>query len=90
MQQLGNRPLRVLVSMGGNAESKRCVLKSFLKVAKEVTQWKDSGATFHRQGMQARNALAPALVLTLGTNRVIPFFNLSERDWGYVANIELR
>ena len=59
--------------------SKRYVLRRLLKVAAEVAEWTDSRNLFQREG-QDLNALVPALVLILGTNRVIPLFDLSECD----------
>ena len=38
----------------------------------------DSGRLFLREGTQELNVLVPVLVLILGTNRVIPLFDLSE------------
>ena len=60
-------------------KSKRCVWRCFLKVAIEVAEWADSKRLFQREGAQEWNALAPVLVLTLRTDRVIPLFDLS--DW---------
>ena len=40
----------------------------------------DSGWLFHRKGAHELKALAPVLVLILGMDRVIPLFDLSERD----------
>ena len=40
----------------------------------------DSGRLFQREGAHELKALAPVLVLMLGTDRVIPLFDLSERD----------
>ena len=56
------------------AKSKRCVLR-LLKVATEVAEQTESGILFHREGMQEQNDLAPPLVLTLQTDRVIPLFD---------------
>ena len=49
----------------------------------------DSGKLFQREGSQELNDL-PALVLTLGTDKVIPLFDLSERDGSGVASRECR
>ena len=49
-------------------------------IATEVAEWTDSGRLFQREGAQDLNALALAFVLILGTDRVIPLFDLSERD----------
>ena len=40
----------------------------------------DSGRLFQREGAHELKALAPVLVLILGMDRVIPLFDLSERD----------
>ena len=39
----------------------------------------DSGKLFQREGAQELNGLFPALILTLGTDKVIPLFDLSEQ-----------
>ena len=51
-----------------------------LKIATEVAQRTDSRRLFQRKGAQELKALDPVLVLTLGTDSVIPLFHLSERD----------
>ena len=55
-------------------------MRRLLKVVTEVAEWTDSGRLFQREGAQELTALAPVLVLILGTDRVIPQFDLSERD----------
>ena len=47
----------------------------------------DSGL-FQRDGAQEWNALAPVLVLTLGTDRLLSLFDLCERDGSDVASME--
>ena len=50
-----------------------------------MAKWSDSSRLFQRYGSQEWKALAPVLVLTLGTDRLIPLLDLSERggsDWG--------
>ena len=48
-----NRPWGVMVSNGrGEAKSKRCVFRYFLKVATELAEWTDSGGLFQRDGAQ--------------------------------------
>ena len=64
---------------------KRYVLRRLLKVATEVAEQTDSGRLLQREGAQELKALAPVLVLILGTDRVIPLFDLSERDGREVA-----
>ena len=50
----------------------------------------DSGRLFQREGAHELKALAPVLVLTLGTDRVIPLFDLSECNGREVAIKERR
>ena len=50
----------------------------------------DSGKLFQQEGAQELNDLFPALVLTLGTDKVIPLFDLSECDGSGVASKECR
>ena len=50
----------------------------------------DSGRLFQREGAQELKALAPVLVLILGMDRVIPLFDLSERDGREMAIKERR
>ena len=45
-----------------------------------MTERTDSGRLFQREGTHELKALAPVLVLILGMGRVIPLFDLSERD----------
>ena len=75
---------------GGKAWSRRYVLRHFLKVATEVDNWTNSGKLFQREGAQELNDLFPALALTLGTDKVIPLCDLSERNGGGVASKECR
>ena len=49
-----------------------------------------SGKLFQREGEQELTDLFPALVLTLGTNKVIPLFDLGERDGSGVASKECK
>ena len=74
----------------GKARSKRYVLRHFLKMETEVDERTDSGKLFQREGAQELNYLFPASVLTLETDKVIPLFDLSERDGSGVANKECR
>ena len=75
---------------GGKARSKRYGLRHFLKVATEVDERTASTMLFQREGAQELNDLFPALVLTLVTDKVIPIFDLSERDGSGVASKECR
>ena len=75
---------------GGKARSKRYVLRHFLKVATEVDERTDSGQLFQREGVQKLHDLFKALVSTLGTDKVIPLFDLSERDRSGVASKNCR
>ena len=63
---------------GEKAKSKRCVFRCFLKVAAEMTEWTDSGRLFQRDGAQEWKALAPLLVFTLGTEKLLLLFDSSE------------
>ena len=78
-----NRPWEVMVSMGGKAESKRCVFRYFLKVGTEMAERTDSGRLFQRDGAQEWKALAPVLVLTLGTDKtiIIVWSQWTGRNW---------
>ena len=40
----------------------------------------DSGRSFQIEGAQELKALAPVMVLILGMDRMIPLFDLNERD----------
>ena len=75
---------------GGKVRSKRQVWRHFLKVATEVDERTDSGKLFQREGAREPDDLFPALVLTLGTDKVIPLFDLSERDGSGVASKRCR
>ena len=50
-----------------------------------MAEWTDSERLFQRKDAHELKALAPVLVLILGTDRVIPLFDLSERDGSEVA-----
>ena len=71
--------------IGGKANSKRYVLRRLSEVATEVAERTDRRRLFQREDP---HALAPALVLILGINRVIPLFDLSERVRRDVASKE--
>ena len=71
--------LRMCQCLCRKAKSKRCVLRCFLKVATEMSEWTDSGRLFQRNGAQEWKALSPVSVLTLGTGRPIPSFDVSEQ-----------
>ena len=75
---------------GRKAKSKRCVFTCFLKVATEMAERTDSGRLFQRDGAQEQKALAPVLVLTLGTDKLLSFFDLSERGGSDAASMEWR
>ena len=84
-----NRPWGVTVSMG-KAKSERCVFWYFLKVAIELAERTNSGSLFQRDGAQEWKALAPVLVLNLGTDKLLSLFDLSEREGIDVASMEWR
>ena len=70
--------------------SQRDVLRSILNVATEMGKWTDSGRLFQRDGVQEWKALASVSVLALGTERLIPLFDLGEQDGSYAASMEWR
>ena len=74
----------------GKAKSERYVLRHFLKVETEVDERTDSGELVQRKEAQELNDLFPELVLTQSTDKVIPLFDLSERDGSGVASKECR
>ena len=82
-----NRPLGSDGIYGGKAKSKRYVFRCFLKVVTELAERTDSGRLFQRDGAQA---LAPVLVLTLGTDKLLSLFDLSEREGIDAASMEWR
>ena len=53
------------------------VLRCLLKVATEVAEWTDSGRLFQRERAQELKALAPVLILILGTDREISLLDIS-------------
>ena len=59
-------------------------------MATNVDERTDSGKLFQREGAQELNDLFPALVLTLGADKVIPLCDFSERDGSGVARKECR
>ena len=75
------------VSLGEKSNSKRCVFRFFLKVATEMAEWTDSGRLFQRDSAQERKALAPELVSTLGTDKLLSLFDLSEREGSDAASM---
>ena len=64
---------------GGEAKSKRYILRCLLKVATEVAKRTDSERLFQKEAAHELKALAPVMVLILGMDRVISLFDLSER-----------
>ena len=55
-------------------------------MATEVDERTDSGKLFQREGAQKLNKLFPELVLPLGTDKMIPLFDLSEGDGSVIAS----
>ena len=53
-----------------------------------MAEWTDSRRLFQRDGAQECKALAPVLVLTLGTDRLLSLFDFSEQDRSDVASTE--
>ena len=74
----------------GKATSKRFVFRRLLKDAVEGADRTKRGSLFHRVGPQEREALALVLVLTLGTEKLIPLFDLSERGGINGVNIAFK
>ena len=52
--------------------------------------WAYRGRLFQREAAQDTKALVPVFVLTLGNDRLIPFFDLSEQDESDGASLGLR
>ena len=50
----------------------------------------DSGRLFQREGAHELKALSPVMVLILGMDRVVPHFDVSERDGRTMAIKERR
>ena len=61
-----------------------------MKVATEMAERTDSGRLFQRDGAQEWIALAPVLVLTLGTDKLVSLIDLSEREGIDAASMEWR
>ena len=59
-------------------------------MATEEAERTDSGSLFQREGAHELKAHAPVLVLILGMDRVIPLFDLNERDGREMAIKERR
>ena len=68
------------------AKSKRYVFRYFLKVATILAERTDSGRLFQREW----KALAPVLVLTLGSDKLLSLFDLSEWEEIHAASMEWR
>ena len=73
---------------GGKAKSKRCVFRYFLKVATELAERTDSGRLFQRDGAQEWKTLAPILVLTLVTDKLLSLCDVSEKEGINAASME--
>ena len=69
---LGNRWSTARPGYVGRAKSKRCVLRSFLKISVEVDERKKL-AEGCSKGKEHKNKKPSPYLGTLGTNRVIPF-----------------
>ena len=74
-----NRPWGVTVSMG-KRPNQRDVFRCFLKVATETAERTDSGRLFQRDGAREWKALAPVLVLTLGTNKLLSLISVNVKE----------
>ena len=69
---------------------KEMYLEMFFEGTTEMAEWTDSGRLFQRDDTQEWKALAPELVLTLGTDRLTPLFDLSEQGTSDAASMEWR
>ena len=74
----------------GERPSQGDVFRYFFKVATKMAERTDSGRLFHRDGVQEWKALAPVLVLTLGTDKLLSLFDPSEREEIDAATMEWR
>ena len=61
-----------------------------MKVITEMVERTDGGKLSQREGTQELNDLFQALALTVGTDKVIPLFDLNESDGSEVASKECR
>ena len=55
-----------------------------------MAEWTDSGRLFQKDGAQEWKALAPVLVLTQGTDRLLSLFDLREQEGSDAASMEWR
>ena len=78
------------VVYGRKVKSKRCVLRCFLKAATVMTERTVTGRLFQRDRAQDWKALVSVLASTLETDRLIPLFDLSERDGSAAASVECK
>ena len=69
---------------------KEMCLQMFLEGTTERAERTNNGRLFQRDGAQEWKALAPVLVLTLGTYRLIPLCDLGEQDGSDAASMEWR
>ena len=74
----------------GKGQVKDMCIQMCLEVVPEMAEGKDSGRFFKRDGAHKWKALSPVLVLMLVADRLIPLFNLSERDGTDGASMEWR
>ena len=75
---------------GGKANQRDVSSDTFLKVTTELAEWTDSGRLFQGDRTQEWKALAPVLVLTQGTDKLLSLFDLSEREEIDAASMEWR
>ena len=57
-------------------------------VTAELAERTGSGRLFQRDGAQEWKALAPVLVLTVGTDKLLSMFDISEREGSDAASME--
>ena len=58
------------------------------QVSTEGAERTGCGRLLHRARKQGQNALASVLVLTLGTNRMIPLYDLNAQDGSGLASMD--
>ena len=75
---------------GGGGQVKKVCFETSSEGGNRGAERTDSGRLFQREGAHELKALAPVLVLILGTDTVIPLFDLSEHDGREVVIKERR
>ena len=86
----GSRAYAGVYGGGGRPSQKGMFWDVFWRWQPTWLNGQSSGRLFQREGANDLKALAPVLILILGTDRVIPLFDLSERDGREMAIKERR